>query len=154
MQALFRRFASASSDLVDNSRAYKHGSLGFIAGQYVGTESSLTELTCRSWWINTMFALRDGIIDSQCVNGGICCDDRAAFALVMRETEEIQAENPSNIVYRCRLGDASCFRLIHVCRDGRPVRVLRSHSLASLWAPVAGVRYEGLYVLHDLPALP
>jgi hypothetical protein len=91
-----------------------------------------------------MFALRDGIIDSQCVNGGICCDDRAAFAVVMRETEEIQADSPSNIVYKCRLGDDRCFRLMQVCRDGRPVRVLRSHSLASLWAPVAGVRYDGL----------
>ena len=133
-----------SPDLVDNSRAYKHGSLGFIAGQYVGLESSVTGLTCRSWWLSTMFAFRDGIIDSQTVTGGICCDDRAAFALVMRETEEIQGENPSNIVYKCRLGDARCFRLIQACRDGRPVRVLRSHRLASLWAPVAGVRYEGL----------
>jgi hypothetical protein len=49
-----------------------------------------------------MFALRDGVIDNKCINGGICCDEKAAFAVVLRETET-QAENPSNIVYRCRL---------------------------------------------------
>jgi hypothetical protein len=39
-QALFRRFAGESPDLVDDSRAYKHGSLGFVAGQYVGFSSA------------------------------------------------------------------------------------------------------------------
>jgi hypothetical protein len=126
--------------------------LGLALGSMFASESAVTALMCHSWWINTMFALRDGIIDNKCVNGGICCDDKTAYALVMREADEIQADNPSDIVYKCRLGDARCFRLIQVCRDRRPIRVLRSHSLASLWAPVAGVRYDGLYVTCHSPS--
>ena len=93
-----------------------------------------------------MFAFRDGIIDSNCINGGICYDKKGAYAVVLKAADESQAENPKFFTYRCRKYDAGVFRMTspHLRATTR-VRVLQvSHALSSLWAPVAGIRYDGM----------
>jgi hypothetical protein len=115
--------------------------------------TSFTETAALSWWINPMFALRDGIIDRYCVNGGICYNralsgeqKRSAYAVVLRGSDEIGGESPYRFTYRCHQNDRGMFRLTskrHTC-ERCLVRVLRTHSLSSLNAPVAGIRYDGL----------
>ena len=68
-----------------------------------------------------------------------------AFALVMKGEDEVDAPHPSKFTYRCRYGDKGRFRLTSAdYRSRYPVRVLRDHRLASLWAPKTGIRYDGL----------
>jgi hypothetical protein len=129
-KALVQRFARQDPKLVDNQRAYFHGDIGFKPGK---------------WWINGLFAFRDGIISSKCTDGGIVFTQNGAYALVMRGDDETNAPSPDKFTYRCRVSDAGRFRLTSGdFRSRYPVRVLRDHRLASLWAPRAGIRYDGL----------
>lgn len=98
-----------------------------------------------SWWISPLFALKDGIIDSAEDTGRIVADGEGAYAILMTKTEEVIAPSPDIFTYRARINDRGRYRLTAATRDSRqPVRILRAHGLRSLWAPKAGVRYDGL----------
>lgn len=117
--------------LMSPERSRRHGGLGFQPG---------------TWWLNTLFAFRDGIIDLESTDGGVCGDSNCAYAIVLKDTDEIESAVPTAFTYRCRANDTRRFRLISADSKSRyPVRVLRSHCLTSLWAPRAGVRYDGLH---------
>jgi hypothetical protein len=91
-----------------------------------------------------MFAFHEGIIDQHCTDGGIVADKNGAYAIVMKDSDEIEEGVPSRFVYRCKPNDSGRFRLTAATSVSRiPVRVLRSHSSSSMWAPRAGLRYEG-----------
>jgi hypothetical protein len=125
------RFAMQDPTLNDKQRAHVHGNVGFKPGK---------------WWINSTFAFRSGIIDSACMDGGICYSNTTAFALVLRGDEETNAPDPSKFTYRCGLTDRGRFRLTSAnFRSRYPVRVLRDQRMASIWAPRAGIRYDGLF---------
>jgi hypothetical protein len=63
----------------------------------------------------------------------------------MTAEEEIHGPDPETFTYRARNEDAGRYRLTSATKESRdPVRILRSHSLRSFWAPKAGVRYDGL----------
>ena len=129
-QDLLLHFGSQNPHLIDNERAYFHGSMGFTPGK---------------WWINGLFAFRDGIISSTCTDGGIVYTKSGAYALVLKGDDETDAPNPGKFTYRCRFGDRGRFRLTSAdFRSRYPVRVLRDHRLASIWAPKTGIRYDGL----------
>jgi hypothetical protein len=99
------------------------------------------------WWINTLFACHAGIIDIDTIDGGICHDKYGAYAVVILEGGELDSPNESTLTYRCSKDDRGKFRLTAATpRSREPVRVLRSHSVNSMWGPKAGVRYEGLSV--------
>jgi hypothetical protein len=98
-----------------------------------------------------MFAFRDGIIDAASINGGITYDAHGAYAIVLRSDEEINAPTPNSFTYRCKENDPGIWRL---AMPKTVVRVLRSHALSSLWAPVAGIRYDGQYVVLVHPTCP
>lgn len=103
-------------------------------------------LTPSSWWINPLFAFRDGIIDSGEPAGGIVSDEHGAYAILMTDEDETTSPSPERFVYRARERDRGRYRLTAATRDGRqPVRVLRSHTLRGFWSPRAGVRYDGLH---------
>lgn len=98
-----------------------------------------------SWWINPLFALKDGIIDSADKAGGIVSDSDGAYAVLMTHDEEVNCPSPEAFTYRARPHDSGRYRLTMAKRESRqPIRILRSHSLRSFWAPKAGVRYDGL----------
>ena len=127
---MFNRWAKQSPNLVDDERAYSHHLDEFEPGQ---------------WWINGMFAFRDGIIDSKTTDGGICADAYGAYAIVLKDHDEVEGSCATRFTYRCRPKDTGRYRLTSAKDKSRyAIRVLRSHSLASLWAPRAGIRYEGL----------
>lgn len=92
-----------------------------------------------------MFAFRDGIIDLESTDGGIVCDEHSAYAVVLKDNSEIAGSTPTSFTYRCKPRDPGRFRLTAADFKNRyPLRVLRSHSLSSLWGPRCGIRYEGL----------
>lgn len=72
-------------------------------------------------------------------------DGDGAYAVLMTSDEEVNAPSPDIFTYRARNYDRGRYRLTAASRESRqPVRILRAHGLRSLWAPKAGVRYEGL----------
>lgn len=92
-----------------------------------------------------MFAYHAGLINLHSVEGGITYDKNGAYALLLKDTGELDAPDEMNFTYRCGRGDKGRFRLTAATPKSRaPVRVLRSHSINSIWGPKAGVRYEGL----------
>lgn len=98
-----------------------------------------------SWWINTLFAHHAGIIGLEAVEGGTTFDKHGAYALVLKDTGEVEACHGDAFTYRCPQWDRGKFRLTAATPRSRdPIRVLRSHSINSVWGPKAGVRYEGL----------
>ncbi|KAF1954790.1 hypothetical protein CC80DRAFT_594834 [Byssothecium circinans] len=130
-QSLTKRWQATCPDKIAPKRSHQRGGLGFRAG---------------AWWINPLFAWHAGIIDGDTVEGGVCYDKEAAYALLLKDTGEIDASDEDNFTYRCGRHDKGKFRLTAAtpkCRH--PIRVLRSHSINSIWGPKAGVRYEGLY---------
>jgi hypothetical protein len=101
--------------------------------------------TLHSWWINPLFAFADGIIDSVTADGGIVSDANGAYAILMAGNDEVSGPSFEAFTYRAKNSDRGRYRLTAATRESRqPVRVLRSHSLRSFWAPKAGVRYDGL----------
>lgn len=93
-----------------------------------------------------MFAFREGVIDLASTNGGICSDGNGAYALVLKGSDEAESMiTMDSFRYLCRRGDSSVFQLTKASPAQRtPIRVFRSHTLTSLWAPMAGIRYDGL----------
>jgi hypothetical protein len=95
--------------------------------------------------MSPLFAHHSGIIDLDSSEGGVCHDNDGAYALVLRETGEIEASCEDQFTYRCKHGDKGKYRLTSAdARSRCPIRVLRCHSLNSIWGPKAGIRYEGL----------
>ena len=94
-----------------------------------------------------MFAFRDGIISSVCLDGGVCFNKTGAYAIILKgEEETIKTPSSPGFVYKPDRLDRGRYRLTSGDFYSRsPIRVLRSHTLHSPWAPNAGLRYDGLY---------
>ncbi|RDW89484.1 hypothetical protein BP6252_01516 [Coleophoma cylindrospora] len=105
-----------------------------------GMEGSLS-FELGAWWVNLCAAFRDGIVGSpiETVTKG----HYGVTALpMMTGTELIGEDGIVKLIRRGELKDTYPRLLSHV---GRVVRVLRGHGLRSQYAPLAGVRYDGLY---------
>ncbi|KAH7066617.1 hypothetical protein BKA63DRAFT_582788 [Paraphoma chrysanthemicola] len=127
------RWSEACPEKLHPKRSHRLGALGFRAGD---------------WWINTLFAHHAGIIGLEAVEGGTTFDKYGAYALVLKDTGEVEASGEANLTYRVPNSDKGKFRLTSATPRSRdPIRVLRSHSINSVWGPKAGVRYEGLYAV-------
>lgn len=96
-----------------------------------------------------MFAYHDGIISSADPKGGITADGEGAYAVTLTDLDHVDdKKSPENFKYSIRTDDSDRFRLINSMLPVKtPIRVLRSHTLHSVHAPVAGLRYDGLHVL-------
>ncbi|EMD94822.1 hypothetical protein COCHEDRAFT_1191617 [Bipolaris maydis C5] len=130
-QALLKRWAKTCPQNIHPKRSHRLGDLGFVAG---------------SWWINPLFAHHAGIIGLESCDGGTTYDKYGAYALLLKDTGELEASCESRFTYRVPQKDKGKFRLTSATPRSRdPVRVLRSHSINSIWGPKAGVRYEGVY---------
>ncbi|KAI4623296.1 hypothetical protein J4E83_004689 [Alternaria metachromatica] len=130
-EALLKRWAETCPEKIHPKRSHKLGDLGFVAG---------------TWWINPLFAHHAGIIGLEACDGGTTYDKHGAYALLLKDTGEIEASSEERFTYRVPQNDKGKFRLTSATPKSRdPVRVLRSHSINSVWGPKAGVRYEGLY---------
>lgn len=96
-----------------------------------------------------MFTFRDGLIDGQTLRGGICYNQHGAYAIVLCDEDERNCDSPQKFTYRCRPNEPGAFKLTARCyeRDNNLIRVFRTHALHSLWAPTAGIRFDGMWVL-------
>jgi hypothetical protein len=145
---LLKRWAETCPEKIHPRRSHKLGDLGFVAGTYVVKNSAWSNSTdlCYRWWINPLFAHHAGIIGLEACDGGTTYDKHGAYALLLKDTGEIEAASEERFTYRVPQHDKGKFRLTSATPKSRdPVRVLRSHSINSVWGPKAGVRYEGLY---------
>ncbi|MCJ1468545.1 hypothetical protein MMC07_007174 [Pseudocyphellaria aurata] len=98
-----------------------------------------------SWWITAAAAFRDGIIDETSL--GITANEHRAFAIVLTGKEEFMTDTDGLIRYSTSGSDPGVFKLTKTVLGHvrGVVRVLRSWKLKSPLAPVAGLRYDGLY---------
>lgn len=58
--------------------------------------------------------------------------------------EELLRDNGPDVVKYIRKGRSSDMHIPLISQVGRRIRILRGYRLKSLYAPVAGVRYDGL----------
>lgn len=147
-ERLMARFTKSPNARIAHSFSRRHGDLGFKPGEYVGGKSLYYKkvlLTPLSWWINPMYAYHDGIIDSGNSKGGITCCHKESYAILLTHEDEIAGPHPNHFTYRPRDDDPGRYRLTAATTSSRhSIRILRSHTLRSLWSPRAGVRYDGL----------
>ncbi|KAL6705608.1 hypothetical protein ACN47E_006555 [Coniothyrium glycines] len=130
-EALLKRWAETCPEKIHPNRSHRHGDLGFKAG---------------AWWINPLFAHHAGIIGIESCEGGTTYDKHGAYAVVLKDSGEIEATSEARFTYRVPQNDRGKFRLTAATPKSRdPIRVLRSHSINSVWGPKAGIRYDGLY---------
>ncbi len=95
-----------------------------------------------SWWINTAYAYQDGIIDDS--QDGVTADEDGAYAILLRNDQEIDSGRSDMVVYKATSTDRGKFMLMRNLNSRVCVRVLRSWRSESEWAPRAGLRYDGL----------
>ncbi|KAI9721835.1 MAG: hypothetical protein M1812_002171 [Candelaria pacifica] len=114
----------------DPERAYAAGHNGFEVGD---------------WWIKAAYAYLDGIIDDS--RDGITADEEGAYAILLGKDQEIDSGRPDMIVYKATSIDRGKFMLMRNLKSRLCVRILRSWKQDSVWAPRAGVRYDGLYAV-------
>ncbi|KAL8825834.1 MAG: hypothetical protein Q9170_007640 [Blastenia crenularia] len=114
----------------DLGRAHTDGHSGFKIGD---------------WWLNSAAACRDGIIDN--TNDQITADDDGAYAIVMTQHAETHNSKDESCSYTSHASERGVFKLMSTINGEHrnPIRVLRSWRLQSALAPVAGIRYDGLY---------
>lgn len=134
------RYAFCSVSL-ESLRVRWHGFWSWPVSEGKHQESSINH---RSWWIHPIFAYHDGIISSPDPKGGITADSEGAYAITLTHIDNID-DKQSEFKYKIRNDDPGRFRLINNFLPVKaPIRVLRSHTLRSTYAPVAGIRYDGL----------
>ncbi|CAD0095890.1 unnamed protein product [Aureobasidium vineae] len=96
-------------------------------------------------WVNPNFARRNGDLGFQPGDGVTNCYSQA-YALLLADGDEVDCTDPAHFTYRSTPGDSRRYRLCAgTLASRRPIRVLRSHTLRSFFAPRAGIRYDGLY---------
>jgi len=92
-----------------------------------------------------MFAYHAGIIENGSAADRIISDKRGAYAILLNGRSEHDSPTADTFTYKARTVEAGHFKLTAGTPDSRhPIRVLRCHTLRSLWSPKAGVRYDGL----------
>lgn len=77
-------------------------------------------------------------------NDGITANEDGAYAVVMTDEEEIESGREGVIFYKASSTDPGRFQLMKNLTSRAPVRILRTWKLKSIWAPKAGIRYDGL----------
>ncbi|KAL9062269.1 MAG: hypothetical protein Q9157_009073, partial [Trypethelium eluteriae] len=109
----------------------EHGHLSFTPGQ---------------WWINQSFAFQAGIINDVGHYGGIVYNEGGAYAIVLAGSDEFNSDDPNRFWFHTKPGDKGKYRLTAADANSRyPIRILRTHTLHSPWAPKVGIRYDGLH---------
>ncbi|KAI4225381.1 MAG: hypothetical protein L6R36_003961 [Xanthoria steineri] len=112
------------------AETYKEGHCGFKVGE---------------WWLNSAAACKDGIVDN--LHYRITTDNRVAYAITMTQGKESNVSTDGRSSYTPYANDPGAVKLMATIggEQRSTVRVLRSWRLRSSLAPVAGLRYDGLY---------
>lgn len=118
---------------------------GVVSAKYHGNGDLLNG----QWWPTQLCALRDGAHGSS--QGGISGHSGdGAYSVIMSGGHDYEDEDYGEEVLYCGTdsdnGAVTDFtRLMLESVNNQPVRLIRSHNLASPFAPELGFRYDGLY---------
>ncbi|KAJ8127343.1 hypothetical protein O1611_g6293 [Lasiodiplodia mahajangana] len=97
------------------------------------------------WWLNITCAERDGIVGSSLETPTKSCYGFTALPL-LTGTEELIRRHTVKYV---REGRTSDMHIALMTQVGRKIRIIRGHRLKSIFAPEAGLRYDGLYTIRQ-----
>ncbi|KAH7037945.1 PUA-like domain-containing protein [Microdochium trichocladiopsis] len=95
------------------------------------------------WWLNITCAERDGIVAGSSENLTKGRYGIPTLPLLSGREEIGNGETGQYI----REGTAQDMHFSLISQVGRQIRILRGHGLKSIFAPQAGLRYDGLYVI-------
>ncbi|KAB5570291.1 hypothetical protein GE09DRAFT_1217732 [Coniochaeta sp. 2T2.1] len=102
------------------------------------------------WWVNLAAAHRDGIIGTQLEKPTKGKFGYTAIPLMTGKEEDVEADKVTYVREEKQqrkvpsLGDVSMLSLL-----GAKVRLLRGAGLQSVYAPTAGVRYDGVWIVKQ-----
>ncbi|KAI0455645.1 PUA-like domain-containing protein [Xylaria acuta] len=97
------------------------------------------------WWLNITCAERDGIVNSSLEIPTTGCYGFPALPLLTGSEEMIR----HNTVRYVREGRTSDMHVPLISQVGRKIRIFRGYKLKSIFAPEAGLRYDGLYIIRQ-----
>ncbi|KAI1818700.1 hypothetical protein GGS20DRAFT_526551 [Poronia punctata] len=131
----------------DNSLEYDLGKwhtttkLGGLVSEVEGNQS----FEPGHWWLNTTCAERDGIINGSQEKP---TKGRYGFTALPLLTGSEELTGGSTVKY-VREGGMADMHIALISQVGRQIRVLRGYRLESILAPVAGLRYDGIYMVKQ-----
>ncbi|CAJ2506423.1 Uu.00g005530.m01.CDS01 [Anthostomella pinea] len=97
------------------------------------------------WWLNITCAERDGIVGSSLEMPTKGRYGSTTLPLLTGWEELIR----TNTVKYIREGRSSDMHIALISQVGRQIRILRGYRLKSIFAPQAGVRYDGLFTIKQ-----
>ncbi|KAI0446037.1 hypothetical protein F4803DRAFT_505397 [Xylaria telfairii] len=97
------------------------------------------------WWLNITCAERDGIVSSSLEIPTTGCYGFTALPLLTGSEEVVR----HNTVRYVREGRASDMHVPLISQVGRKILIIRGYKLKSIFAPEAGLRYDGLYIIRQ-----
>ncbi|KAL9056706.1 MAG: hypothetical protein Q9162_002775 [Coniocarpon cinnabarinum] len=106
-----------------------------------------------AWWIHPVFAYHDGIISSGDPKGGLTYDSEGCYAIVLTIHDIVKDHNLLEFSYQIRHQDEGRPRLLAAMLPEKAhIRVLRSYTVKSDYAPSLGIRYDGLNIQRPMRA--
>ncbi|KAI3343441.1 hypothetical protein F4824DRAFT_439929 [Ustulina deusta] len=115
-----------------------------VAGPVSEVEANL-QFEPGHWWLNITCAERDGIVNSSLETPTKGCYGITALPLLTGSEELIR----DNTVKYVREGRSFDMHVPLISQVGRKIRILRGYKLKSIFAPSAGLRYDGLYTIRQ-----
>ncbi|KAK8123505.1 Peptidyl-prolyl cis-trans isomerase pin4 [Apiospora kogelbergensis] len=100
------------------------------------------------WWLNPACAQRDGIVTSP-VEKPTSGRYGITTLPLLTGREEVIHENGVELTKYIRYGRSCDMHIPLISQVGKQIRVLRGYRLRSIYAPEAGIRYEGLYIIRQ-----
>ncbi|RYO90614.1 hypothetical protein DL766_008184 [Monosporascus sp. MC13-8B] len=97
------------------------------------------------WWLNLVCAMRDGIVSNPLEKPTNGRYGMLALPLLTGQEEPLSGRTIKYI----REGKTSDMHTSLISQVGRQIRILRGYTLKSIWAPQAGTRYDGLYIIKQ-----
>ncbi|RYP42971.1 hypothetical protein DL768_010149 [Monosporascus sp. mg162] len=97
------------------------------------------------WWLNLVCAMRDGIVSNPLEKPTKGRYGMLALPLLTGQEELLSGRT----IKYTREGKASDMHISLISHVGRQIRILRGYTLKSVWAPQAGTRYDGLYIIKQ-----
>ncbi|KAI1426733.1 PUA-like domain-containing protein [Xylaria sp. FL1777] len=115
-----------------------------VAGPVSEVEANL-KFEPGHWWLNITCAERDGIVNSSLETPTKGCYGITALPLLTGSEELIRHKT----VRYVREGRSSDMHIPLISQVGRKIRIIRGYKLKSIFAPAAGLRYDGLYTIRQ-----
>ncbi|KAF3003309.1 hypothetical protein E8E14_008177 [Neopestalotiopsis sp. 37M] len=97
------------------------------------------------WWLNIVCAQRDGIVGAPLEKATSGRYGITALPLLTGREEQISR----HITKYIREGGPKDMHIPLISQVGQQIRVLRGYRLKSVFAPQAGLRYDGLYIIRQ-----